>query len=701
MKDNFKNRDQDILFTYFRAFEHQLKAIRNSARWKLGNGVIRLIERLLGRNPRSLALDHLEQMTSTYLAKIQSDQLEDNLTTLPQITKYSYQSKNHSYNAPSCALIVSDSDWRTAAQGDVFTALDLATSCEKILGWKCKLVGKDEALTDSFDIVISLLFEYDIRDLKSKGIKIAWVRSYAEYWLMRPWFTEYDIFLCSSIKILKYIQTLSSKPSFLFPIATNPSRFQQAEIKGELKSDYCFTGNNWNEGRLVEKWLKPKLIDYQFKVFGKGWKQHSTFGEFEKGQISYADMASVYASTRLVLDDSNESTRKWESVNSRVFDVLGSGKMLLTNNKFGVNNLFAHTVPTYSSSDELEQKINELLGSENEVQLFESIRQEVLANHTYDNRANTLSGIVEWKFGKKYRIAIKISATQAHKLEYWGDYHFAKSLGKVFRRWNHQVHIDAVPHWNKSNELDDVTIVLRGLKPYTPTNNGLHILWIISHPRDLTSEELDAYDRIFVASSSFGQQIKSITKVPVTTLLQCTDTELFYPQKSDVVMSYNNLYVANSRQVERTAVKFAKETGTTLDIIGQDWNGIAPAQWIKGEYLQNENLRLFYSNAKVVINDHWPEMKEHGFISNRIFDVLACGASLLTDKVAGLDELFGEAVHTYSNKEEFRKVTATNSIDSQNSSLREQVVKIIADQHSFENRADIILGIIHQAISSQ
>ena len=42
-----------------------------------------------------------------------------------------------------------------------------------------------------------------------------------------------------------------------------------------------------------------------------------------------------------------------------------------------------------------------------------------------------------------------------------------------------------------------------------------------------------------------------------------------------------------------------------------------------------------------MLADHWDDMREHGFISNRIYDALACGAVVVSDDVAGLDGRFG------------------------------------------------------------
>jgi spore maturation protein CgeB len=61
-----------------------------------------------------------------------------------------------------------------------------------------------------------------------------------------------------------------------------------------------------------------------------------------------------------------------------------------------------------------------------------------------------------------------------------------------------------------------------------------------------------------------------------------------------------------------------------------------------------------YSSAGVVLNDHWDDMRDQGYVSNRIYDALASGAVLLSDDVPGLRERFGDAIATYTTDDELR-----------------------------------------------
>jgi spore maturation protein CgeB len=47
-------------------------------------------------------------------------------------------------------------------------------------------------------------------------------------------------------------------------------------------------------------------------------------------------------------------------------------------------------------------------------------------------------------------------------------------------------------------------------------------------------------------------------------------------------------------------------------------------------------------------------MRAAGFRSNRLYDALACGTLVVSDRVAGLDHSLGDAVLTYEDPDELR-----------------------------------------------
>lgn len=51
------------------------------------------------------------------------------------------------------------------------------------------------------------------------------------------------------------------------------------------------------------------------------------------GEVPYRLLPEIYRSSKVVIDDANHVTKPWGSVNSRVFDALACGTLVLTNGK--------------------------------------------------------------------------------------------------------------------------------------------------------------------------------------------------------------------------------------------------------------------------------------------------------------------------------------------------------------------------------
>lgn len=143
-------------------------------------------------------------------------------------------------------------------------------------------------------------------------------------------------------------------------------------------------------------------------------------------------------------------------------------------------------------------------------------------------------------------------------------------------------------------------------------------------------------------------------------LSQFTRTDKFYPAFREK-LHRPVLFVANQWPdfPVRKSVQYAKETGVAIDVFGDNWENILvdeAASWWKARQIPNDKLKYFYSSADIVLNDTRPDMIEAGFISNRIFDATACGALVISDYMPEIEEIYGDAVPMYKNKEEFKQL---------------------------------------------
>ena len=111
------------------------------------------------------------------------------------------------------------------------------------------------------------------------------------------------------------------------------------------------------------------------------------------------------------------------------------------------------------------------------------------------------------------------------------------------------------------------------------------------------------------------------------------------------------------------------------------------------DHVPNDELRRVYSSAKVVLADHWDDMREHGFVSNRIYDALACGAVVISDDVVGLTERFAGPVACYRSPDELRELVHTWAADPRDPEPAAAARRAaVVSAETFAARADNLLA---------
>jgi spore maturation protein CgeB len=81
-------------------------------------------------------------------------------------------------------------------------------------------------------------------------------------------------------------------------------------------------------------------------------------------------------------------------------------------------------------------------------------------------------------------------------------------------------------------------------------------------------------------------------------------------------------------------------------------------------------------------------MRTNGFLANRLFDVLASGGVVLSDDVAGLEEVFGDIIRTYRDE---RELDSQLRILLSDPSLRRRMAtdgrNVVMAGHTLDHRA--------------
>jgi hypothetical protein len=172
------------------------------------------------------------------------------------------------------------------------------------------------------------------------------------------------------------------------------------------------------------------------------------------------------------------------------------------------------------------------------------------------------------------------------------------------------------------------------------------------------------------------------------------DPDRFWPDPTGPAEEL--LFVANSRKIQRRIVADLAGTEHDLSVYGHGWTSdLINLRFVKGDLIPNADLRRHYSSAKIVLNDHWDDMRAEGFISNRIYDAVACGAFVISDHVDGIEEEFGGAVVTYREAAELEPLIGRYLADgAERKRLGELGRDIVVERHTFDQRAGVLQDVV-------
>ncbi len=290
--------------------------------------------------------------------------------------------------------------------------------------------------------------------------------------------------------------------------------------------------------------------------------------------------------------------------------------------------------------------------------------------------------------------SVVVAAPKGPDGEQWGDTWFAADLVDALTRAGEEARVVFRGGGTaEAREHDDVVVVLRGLRRFVPRRgSATWLLWVISHPELVEVDEPGQYDGVFAASEHWSRGQSGEFGVPVTPLLQATNPHRFTPDAAEPDTGDDLLFVGSTRGEFRPIVRDSLAAGLDVSVYGVGWQDFLPPERIRGEFIPNAELPAAYAAAGVVLNDHWPDMAAEGFLSNRLFDAAACGARILTDPAAGLEDVFGDAVRTLASAPSLLDaLTADRAAAFPDRQARLDLAARVARDHSFDARATVLI----------
>ncbi len=229
-------------------------------------------------------------------------------------------------------------------------------------------------------------------------------------------------------------------------------------------------------------------------------------------------------------------------------------------------------------------------------------------------------------------------------LPLWGDYWVKVKLEQEFTQMGLVV----------SQENPDIILHFLGLPPKSMPEHTYNIVWNYSHPDIIDPEILRRFDKITCAAVDFIPKLEAYGYLKPELLPACTSKT---PYKTEPV--YDIVFLGNarlSRPDGRGVVADMLAAGLDFKVWGYYWDRLLPEKYYGGKYWEYDRLEELYAGTRITLNDHHPDMAREGYVSNKVFDILASGGFVISQSNAGLKPLFGDSVPEYETPEQLKKL---------------------------------------------
>ena len=502
---------------------------------------------------------------------------------------------------------------------------------------------------------------------KYKNLKDAkepyWYSLQTELW-------DYDLIAVASPKYQKEIEKLGIKTIFT-PQFTNPEKFFY-ELDKTKAHDILFVGRPGYE-RISEKWAIESGFDVA--LYGNGWQDKAPIEFFKGDYIDNEELHKYYASSKIVLNDTRGDMKKAGFISNRVFDVTASGGFLISDYMEEIEHFYGDSIPMFKTKEELKELIDYYLAHPYErIKKAKKAQEITLKYFTNKVVAETIINKLSNKNElDKNKYALKFPYPKYAKEI--GDYWLSLDLQEGFKENNANVRgyflnldnkFDKDDFYNEAKNLLYMQFKTNNFEKEDESKNKIMYLyfptfipWLgkfkntddkFKYNTDASlNNHLEDFDLIATPAKKTYEKLKNLGyKAEFVT--QFTNPNKF-KYSYDENLATDLLFVG-STWYERESVKYALELGYDVDVYGLNWRGKIDDKYIKGEYIDNNELYKYYSSAKIVLSDHAEDLEDIGLVINRLYDVSAIGVMVISEYSPYIEEIFGDSIPMFKNKEE-------------------------------------------------
>lgn len=211
----------------------------------------------------------------------------------------------------------------------------------------------------------------------------------------------------------------------------------------------------------------------------------------------------------------------------------------------------------------------------------------------------------------------------------WGDTLLLQRLADALASLSYPSAIFCRDDWsNLSHAKYDVSVSLSGAISPPPLPGRFNVVWWISSSVAQFRQDLKGYDRIWVSSEESRDVVETFSDLPCVVIPQPPlyrhDSEiegLSFFQRDD-----RPIYVGSGLNREYRCPDACAEVGLRIDVIGPDWKGRVPNEWIIAEALHDRELINTYRRRRFALSDSHASMDRYNIVNPRVLDIALAGA---------------------------------------------------------------------------
>jgi hypothetical protein len=225
-------------------------------------------------------------------------------------------------------------------------------------------------------------------------------------------------------------------------------------------------------------------------------------------------------------------------------------------------------------------------------------------------------------------------------------------MEKAFNRIGYQVVTSSEDNLYPAEDADaGVNLYVRGLNPFNELKTNPKAVNIV-YIRDFAAmypEELDAYDGIATSSLDFYNYVMG-AGYAAAYVPEFVDPSIIFPAPRET-LTRDLLYVADNDR-NSTALAAAMEAKLPVEIFGRYWTGNVDSNYIKGEYIHDNDLGAYFSSAKINLVNISENEAKIGIIPSRVYEVAAAKGFMLVPYSAQIEAVFGDAIPMFKDAKE-------------------------------------------------